>query len=43
MDYVSLADLLVEQGKLDRQELQKLLPAKDGWASFKREIDRIPN
>ncbi len=38
MNTLSLLDLMVERGKLDRAEIQKLLPSKNDWGSVKKAL-----
>ena len=38
MNHLSLLDLLVERGKVDRAEIQKLLPSNGGWSSLKKKL-----
>jgi len=38
MNTLSLLDLMVERGKLDRAEIQKLLPSKNDWGSVKKTL-----
>ena len=38
MNHLSLLDLMVERGKLDRAEVQKLLPSKNDWGSLKKAL-----
>ena len=38
MNHLSLLDLLVERGKVDRAEVQKLLPSNGGWSSLKKKL-----
>ncbi|MEI9480009.1 MAG: hypothetical protein WCO26_26025, partial [Deltaproteobacteria bacterium] len=38
MNTLSLLDLMVERGKLDRAEIQKLLPSKNDWSSLKKKL-----
>jgi len=38
MNNLSLLDLVVERGKLDRAEAQKLLPFKNDWSSLKKKL-----
>ena len=38
MNTLSLLDLMVERGKLDRAEVQKLLPSKNDWSSLKKKL-----
>jgi general secretion pathway protein E len=38
MNNLSLLDLVVERGKLDRAEAQKLLPFKNDWSGLKKKL-----
>ncbi len=38
VNHLSLLDLLVERGKVDRAEVQKLLPSNGGWSSLKKKL-----
>jgi len=38
VNHLSLLDLLVERGKVDRAEIQKLLPSNGGWSSLKKKL-----
>ncbi len=38
MNHLSLLDLLVERGKVDRAEVQKLLPSNGDWSSLKKKL-----
>ncbi|OGP57816.1 MAG: type II secretion system protein GspE [Deltaproteobacteria bacterium RBG_13_52_11b] len=38
MNTLSLLDLMVERGKFDRAEIQKLLPSKNDWGSLKKTL-----
>ena len=38
MNTLSLLDLMVEKGKLDRAEIQKLLPSRNDWGSLKKTL-----
>ena len=38
MNHLSMLDLLVERGKVDRAEVQKLLPSNGGWSSLKKKL-----
>ena len=38
MNTLSLLDLMVEKGKLDRVEIEKLLPSKNDWGSLKKTL-----
>jgi general secretion pathway protein E len=38
VNHLSLLDLMVERGKVDRAEVQKLLPSNGGWSSLKKKL-----
>jgi general secretion pathway protein E len=38
VNHLSLLDLMVERGKLDRAEVQKLLPSKNDWGNLKKAL-----
>jgi general secretion pathway protein E len=38
VNHLSLLDLMVERGKVDRAEIQKLLPSNGGWSSLKKKL-----
>jgi len=38
MNHLSLIDLMIERGKVDQADIQKLLPSRKDWSSVKRKL-----